>query len=222
MSIPIDFAATCHRSLYGTSKIISGVPGTVSQVLCQDLLPRAGRNPSRHSQARRARCPGPCRRQLRRRRRATKSTGYPLTPPPNCHRFRQGHAGRNLVPGRPVRRCRTGCLRQLPVGGGKVELLEKAGQIHIQRPVDDNAERAIGVVLTNQGNGAIEIGIGHSWHGDQQMIAEGALIFHPHSIGSWHFSHNPVGQSPWFAVPHNVIAWRAASSCWRSPARLSG
>ena len=54
-----------------------------------------------------------------------------------------------------------------------VDLLEQRRQRHLDRPVDDEAERALGVVLADVGQRMGEVRIRHAGHGDQEMMGEG-------------------------------------------------
>ncbi len=61
------------------------------------------------------------------------------------------------------------------IGFFQVELLKKPTQLHAHRAVDDNTESARAIVLTNESDGAVEIRVGHSWHGDEELITERIL-----------------------------------------------
>ena len=53
-----------------------------------------------------------------------------------------------------------------------VDLLEQRRQHHVGRLVDDDAERAVLVVLADERQRVREIGIGHRRHGDQEVVRE--------------------------------------------------
>ena len=52
------------------------------------------------------------------------------------------------------------------------EPLEERLQRHVDRPVHDQAERALVVVLADVGKGLGEVRIGHVGHGDQEVMRE--------------------------------------------------
>jgi len=74
-----------------------------------------------------------------------------------------------------------GTRRRL-IGLIQLQLCKQTTKIEAHGPIDDDAQRAFGVMFTNQGNGAVEIWIGHAGHGDQQLIAERILMIHCSSI----------------------------------------
>ena len=65
-----------------------------------------------------------------------------------------------------------GGVADVGVGERNVNLLEQRRQHHVGRLVDDDAERAVLVVLANEGQRVREIGIGHRRHGDQEVVRE--------------------------------------------------
>ena len=58
-------------------------------------------------------------------------------------------------------------LGGIRIGIGDRELVEQAGELQVQRAVDDNAKRAFLVMFTNEGDSSAEIRIGHARHSDK-------------------------------------------------------
>jgi hypothetical protein len=61
---------------------------------------------------------------------------------------------------------------------GHFQLFEDVGQFHLQRAVDDDAQRAVGVVLPDEGHGLGEVRVRHGGHGDQELVGEEVLAGH--------------------------------------------
>ena len=57
------------------------------------------------------------------------------------------------------------------------DAFEQAGKPQFHRAIDDDADRAILVVLADVGQRAGKIRVGHGGHGDQEMIGE-IDVFH--------------------------------------------
>ena len=66
----------------------------------------------------------------------------------------------------------TGASRSAVVGERNVDLLEQRRQRHVDRLVDDDAERAVLVVLADVRQRMREMRIGHGRHGDQEMVGQ--------------------------------------------------
>ena len=61
---------------------------------------------------------------------------------------------------------------QRVVGERDVDLLEQRRQRHVDRLVDDDAQRAVLVVLAHVRERVREMRIGHGRHGDQEVMGE--------------------------------------------------
>ncbi len=70
------------------------------------------------------------------------------------------------------------------------ELLKKTTELEGQRPVDHDAQRAVIVMFTDQGNGRAEIRVCHARHSNKQLIRIKTVTSHSHSIRSVAGSHN--------------------------------
>ncbi|MNC89693.1 hypothetical protein D3C83_56710 [compost metagenome] len=57
-------------------------------------------------------------------------------------------------------------------------MLEHVGELEVGGAVDDEAERALVVVLAEQRHGVIEIGVQEPRHGDQELIVEIGVLCH--------------------------------------------
>ena len=53
------------------------------------------------------------------------------------------------------------------VGIHYIELFKQAAQVQLERPVDDDAKRAVRVMFANQRDGAAEVGVIHPRHCDK-------------------------------------------------------
>ena len=94
---------------------------------------------------------------------------------------------------------------------GHLELFEDIRKPHVQWPIDDDAERALFVVLPNIGDRLGEVRVRHRRHGDQKLIGEEIRAGHAASIGR-----NPGStQAIWrLSVGEITESRRAASLCW--------
>ena len=63
-------------------------------------------------------------------------------------------------------------LAQLGVGERDVDLLEQRGERHVRRLVDDDAERAVLVVLADVRQRVRKMRVRHRRHGDQEVMRE--------------------------------------------------
>ena len=60
----------------------------------------------------------------------------------------------------------------------QIQLFEQATQFDVQGPIDNDAQCAFCIVFTHERHSRGKIGIGHSRHGDQELIAERILEIH--------------------------------------------
>ena len=65
-----------------------------------------------------------------------------------------------------------GRFAECVVGQGNVDLLEQRRQLHVDRPVHDDSQRAVLVVLAHKGQGVRKIRIRHGRHGDEEVVRE--------------------------------------------------
>jgi len=63
-----------------------------------------------------------------------------------------------------------GAIDQRPIHELDRELSEHLAERQVARSVDHDAERAFGIVLADVSDRLREIGIGHRWHRDQEVI----------------------------------------------------
>ena len=63
-------------------------------------------------------------------------------------------------------------LAQLGIGERNIDLLEERGQRHVRRLVDDDAERAVLVVLADVRQRVRKVRVRHRRHGDQEVMRE--------------------------------------------------
>ena len=66
----------------------------------------------------------------------------------------------------------TGVARSAASAERNVDLLEQRRQRHVDRLVDDDAERAVRVVLADVGQRVRKMRIGHGGHGDQEVMRQ--------------------------------------------------
>ena len=53
-----------------------------------------------------------------------------------------------------------------------LQLLEHVGEPHLQRPIDDDAERAVRVMFPDERDRLREIAVGHRRHRDQELVRQ--------------------------------------------------
>ena len=63
-------------------------------------------------------------------------------------------------------------LAERLVGKGNVDLLEQGRELHVDRPVDDDTQRAVLVVLAHIGERVRKIRVRHGRHGDEEVVRE--------------------------------------------------
>ena len=59
-----------------------------------------------------------------------------------------------------------------------------AALLLVAGPIDDDAQRTIGIVFAQIGNCLRKITVAHAGHGDQQMVLEVAAFDHGFMVGS--------------------------------------
>ena len=71
-----------------------------------------------------------------------------------------------------------------------VDFFEQAGQIHVDRAVDDDAQRTVLVVLADIDQGVGKIRIFHRRHGDQEMVGQ------VDAVHEWNFNRRQGTNQP--------------------------
>lgn len=75
-------------------------------------------------------------------------------------------------------------------------MVQQLFQRKVERPVDDQSQRPVGVVLADVDDRLEEIGVGQRRHGDQELVGQIGGLGHRHSIGIRSgLDKSPVGQA---------------------------